>query len=67
MQKFTVTITTPEKYDGELAQIVVTNRAGRRWISKEAQDIGNAAEEAMVIEEMINDGIKLNKEAWLPY
>jgi hypothetical protein len=66
MMKFTVKISTPEAYDGEMAHIIVTaTKSGRRWISKEVQDTGNAAEEAMVIEEMINDGVKLLPHAWL--
>ena len=63
--KFKTKISTPESHDGEYAYIIVEAvRTGRRWISKDLMDTGNAAEEAMIIEEMINDGVKLHKHAW---
>ena len=45
--------------------MVVSNKAGRKWFSNSASACpGNVAEEAMVIEEMINDGVKVIKGAW---
>lgn len=61
-QKFTVTITDAPH---GLFTIKVTNRAGRAWVSKDSTgDLGNVGEEAMIIEEMINGGEKLNKAYW---
>jgi hypothetical protein len=46
------------------ARLRVQNRAGRTWFAKEVQDYGNAEEEAMVLNEMLAYGEKLNPEAW---
>jgi hypothetical protein len=64
MSKFTVTISTPEKFDGEYAYVIVSNKIGRRWITKNYAEYGNACENAMIIEEMINGGEKLIKGDW---
>lgn len=45
--------------------IIEAVRSGRRWMSIEADDIGNMGELAMVTEEWLNDGNKLSDpEAW---
>lgn len=65
MQKFKVKVTTPEAYDGEYAHIIVEAvRTGRRWITQQVEEYGNACERAMIINEMVNDGEKLLKCDW---
>lgn len=45
--------------------VVVANRNGREWCSKSLEGCpGNAAERAMVLEEFLNDGGKLDPEKW---
>jgi hypothetical protein len=67
--KFTVKVLNAQEVvadaqDGFFAT-VVENRKGRRWVAKGLWDCpGNAAENAMVLEEMLNDGVKLNREHW---
>jgi pyrroloquinoline quinone (PQQ) biosynthesis protein C len=59
--KFKVTLT--EKFDKFF--MVIENRAGRKWVSKHGEyDLGNAGESAMIVEEIINGGVKLNMNNW---
>jgi hypothetical protein len=68
--KFTVKVLNAQEViddaqDGFFATIV-ENRKGRRWVSKSLWGCpGNAAENAMVLEEFLNSGGKLDREAWV--
>lgn len=67
--KFTVRVWADPALDGEAFRIIIRNRKGREWISKDADcDLGNISEEAMVLEEVINDGVKLsNPDHWMEW
>jgi hypothetical protein len=72
MSKFKVTVENAAKYyDGEGDEsfvLVVTNRHNRAWFYNYAEGCpGNAAESAMVLQEMLDNGEKLNKENWTEY
>lgn len=65
MQKFTVKVTTPEQYDGEYANVIITAvRSGRRWITRTVTETEYALEEAPTLEEYLNDGEKLIAGDW---
>jgi len=65
---FKVTVEYAGRYIPEADEhfvVVITNRAGRKWHSNYAHGCpGNAGESAMVLEEYINDGNKINKDDW---
>jgi len=47
---------------------VIYNRAGRKWVSNDVEACpGDAAEHAMVLEEMLNGGVKINPNHWTEY
>jgi len=54
-----------EDADADMFATVVQNRKGRQWAAKALWGCpGNAAENAMVLQEMLNDGVKLEKDSW---
>lgn len=64
--KFRIYVFAEPCNDGETFRMRVENRAGRAWISKSQEmEPGNLAESAMVLEEMICGGRKLNPDCWM--
>ena len=68
MSKFEVSVKNAAEFHGNCDEsfvITIENRAGRKWFSNTIHSCpGNAAESALVLSEMINDGFKLNNKEW---
>lgn len=65
MPKFKLTLVEDREYEGRAFIKITATRTGRAWVSLESDDIGNMGELAMVTEEWLNDGNKLDDpEAW---
>jgi hypothetical protein len=69
MSKFTVSVKAAWDFYPECDEhsvLVVTNRAGRSWVSKKIEDAfsGMAEENGMVLQEMLDGGEKLDVDQW---
>jgi len=63
-KRFTVTIETPEAWDGELAVFKIVNRRGRTWVSKTPDAPCYLSEQHYGLEDYLNNGGKLNPASW---
>lgn len=63
-KKFKVVAAGREEWDGELAVIKVTNRAGRSWVSKTPKEAYLVSEEIDALAPYLEDGGKLVAAEW---
>lgn len=64
--KFKVTFTCPEEFDGEMGYFVITAlRTGRKWRATTPSDTETAGEQIDALEPAINDGEKLDPAGWV--